>query len=176
MNYLHTFKGFFLGLLCCCCHALIAQTSALQVGDKAPDFIGYDQNGKKIHLADFKGKKIVLYFYPKDDSPGCTKQACNLRDDIQKLTQKNCVVLGISADDKKSHQAFAEKYQLPFPLIADTDKTIATRYHAYRSVSQDPTQLRVIRITYVINEAGIIHHIFNNPQVSQHTQEILDIL
>lgn len=175
MNYSHTFKGFFLGLLCCCSSILTAQTSELKVGDKAPDFIGYDQNGKKIHLADFKGKKVILYFYPKDDSPGCTKQACNLRDDIKKLTQKNCVVLGISADDKKSHQAFAAKYQLPFPLIADTDKTIAARYHAYRSASE-PTQLRVIRITYVINEAGFIHYVFTNPQVNNHTQEILDIL
>src|SRR5688572_13065288 len=98
--------------------------SSLKVGDKAPYFEGIDQNGNSVNLSQLAGKKVILYFYPKDDTPGCTATACSLRDEYQFLGQKNYAVIGVSADDQKSHAKFAEKFDLPFPLIADTDKAI----------------------------------------------------
>src|SRR5215217_1554116 len=100
-------------------------------GDKAPVFEGVDQNGKQVSLSDFKGKKVILYFYPKDDTPGCTAQACNLRDNHHELIDKGFQVIGISTDSVKSHKKFEDKYQLPFPLIADEDKKIVEMYNVW---------------------------------------------
>jgi len=101
---------------------------SLQAGETAPEFSGVDQNGNTISLSQFKGEKVILYFYPKDDTPGCTKEACNLRDNYELLLKQGFVVLGVSADTKKAHQKFINKYELPFPLIADTDKSIIEAY------------------------------------------------
>src|ERR1700744_1402407 len=103
----------------------------LKPGDKAPDFTVKDQNGKTISLHDYKGQKVVLYFYPKDDTPGCTAEACNLRDNFTAIRQKGIVVLGVSTDDEKSHKKFEEKFSLPFPLLADVDKEIVTAYDVW---------------------------------------------
>ena len=100
----------------------------LNIGDKAPDFSAKDQNGNTVKLSDFKGKKVALYFYPKDDTPGCTAQACNLRDNYQTLQKAGYEVIGVSGDDEKSHQKFIKKYDLPFTLVADTDKTVNEKY------------------------------------------------
>lgn len=100
----------------------------LKVGDKAPNFEGLDQNGNRITMDDFEGQKIALYFYPKDNTPGCTKQACNLRDNYTELQSNNYAVVGVSADSTNSHKKFEQKYNLPFPLIADTDKKIINEY------------------------------------------------
>src|SRR6478735_5306961 len=106
--------------------------SKLKVGDKAPDFTAPDQNGKKVTLSKFQGKKVVLYFYPKDNTPGCTAQACNLRDNYDLLIKKGYVVVGVSSDDEKSHQKFINKFNLPFPLIADTDLKVHEAYGVWR--------------------------------------------
>src|SRR5688572_24652913 len=107
----------------------------LKPGDKAPDFSGKDQDGNPVKLSDYKGQKVVLYFYPKDDTPGCTAQACNLRDNYQKFKKANYIILGVSSDDEKSHRKFIEKYSLPFPLIADEDKKINELYDVWKEKS-----------------------------------------
>ena len=129
----------------------------LKVGDNAPVFKGIDQNGKEVLLENFKGKKLVLYFYPKDNTPGCTNEACNLRDNYDELTDKGFAVVGISPDSEKSHQKFAGKHNLPFPLISDTEKKIMSDYGAWGSKKMyGKSFLGVLRTTFIINEEGII--------------------
>ena len=147
----------------------------LEAGDKAPDFTAKNQDGTKIKLSDFKGKKIVLYFYPKDDTPGCTKQACSLRDDFPKLKKNNIEVLGVSIDDEKSHQKFIEKYDLPFTLIADTDKKVVNKYGVYGEKNMYGRKyMGTKRTTFLIDEDGKIKKIFKRVKVAEHADEVLE--
>lgn len=147
----------------------------LKEGMKAPEFEGKDQNGNIIKLSDFKGKKLVLYFYPKDNTPGCTAEACNLRDNYNILINKGYAILGVSPDPVKSHKNFSEKYSLPFPLIADTEKEILKLYGAYGEKKMyGKTVTGVIRTTFVINEEGIIEKIIRKVDTKNHAEQILD--
>jgi thioredoxin-dependent peroxiredoxin len=147
----------------------------LNEGDKAPAFSGKDQNGEKIVLSDFKGKKVILYFYPEDDTPTCTIEACNLRDNITPLKKKGFVVLGVSANDEKSHKKFAEKFDLPFPLIADVDKKIIEAYGVWGDkVLFGHYYKGILRTTFVIDEQGKIEKIFSKVKSKIHTQQILE--
>jgi len=148
----------------------------LKEGDKAPVFKGKDQSGKELTLNDLKGKKVILYFYPKDMTPGCTAQACNLRDNYDALLKKGYAVVGVSIDGEKSHQKFAEKYDLPFPLLADDNKEIVTQYGVFgEKQMMGKTYDGVYRTTFLINENGIIDKIIKKPDTKNHTEEILKI-
>ncbi|MBK8952033.1 MAG: thioredoxin-dependent thiol peroxidase [Chitinophagaceae bacterium] len=146
----------------------------LKEGDKAPVFSGKDQNGRKISLVDYKGKKLVLYFYPQDLTPTCTLQACNLRDNYSLLKSKGFEILGVSPDDEAKHKKFEQRNKLPFPLIADTAHRILEKYGVW-----DWKQLfghkymGVLRTTFVIDEKGIIQKIFLKPNSKLHTEEII---
>lgn len=149
----------------------------LKEGDKAPDFKGLDQNGKEVSLSDFKGKKLVLYFYPKDDTPGCTKEACNLRDNHSELLKKGFAVVGISPDDSTSHQKFIKKYELPFSLLADTEKTIMKAYGAWGEKNMYGKIVEgVLRSTFIIDENGGLLKVFKKVQTETHTEQILKAL
>lgn len=149
----------------------------LKEGDKAPAFSGKDQDGNKISLSDFKGKKIVLYFYPADDTPGCTTQACNLRDNYSLLQKKDFVVLGVSPDDIKSHTSFREKFSLPFSLIADPDHKIIDKYGVWGEKNLYGRKfMGVLRTTFVIDETGKIKKIFLRPKTNEHAEEIIAAL
>ena len=143
-------------------------------GNKAPDFTAKDQNGNKVKLSDLRGQKVVLYFYPKDDTPGCTKQACSLRDSNDVFTEKGIKVLGVSIDDENSHQKFISKYNLPFDLIADTDKKIVEKYGVWGEKSMyGRTYMGTLRKTFLIDEEGKIVKIFDKVKVSEHADEVL---
>lgn len=147
----------------------------LKEGRKAPAFSGRDQDEKKISLADFKGKKIVLYFYPQDDTPTCTIQACNLRDNYSLLKKEGFVVLGVSPDDEKKHKKFESKYDLPFPLIADTEHKIIDKFGVWGEKQlYGRTYMGLHRTTFLIDEKGLIRKIFLKPKSKKHTEEILD--
>jgi len=149
----------------------------MKVGQKAPDFTVEDDTGKKVKLSDFKGKKVVLYFYPKDDTPGCTKEACNFRDGISEITKEGAVVLGVSPDDVKSHKKFKDKFDLNFPLLADSDKKIVEAYDVWKEKSMyGKTYMGVERTTFIIDESGKISHIFPKVKVDQHYDEVLEAL
>ena len=144
------------------------------VGDQAPAFEGVSQTGETIRLADLAGQKVVLYFYPKDDTPGCTKQACNLRDNYTALQAHGIAIIGVSADDTASHQKFADKYSLPFPLLADTDRAILEAYGTWGERNMYGRKFMGIkRTTFLISEDGTIKHVFKRPKVGAHTAEIL---
>jgi len=146
----------------------------LQVGDKAPVFKGIDQDGNTISLSQFKGKKVVLYFYPKDNTEGCIKEACNLRDNYPALLKAGYVVLGVSTDDEKSHRKFIAKFDLPFPLIADTERTINEQYGVWVEKSMyGRTYMGTARTTFVIDEKGIITEIIVKVKTDDHTAQIL---
>lgn len=148
----------------------------LTEGMKAPDFEGTDQNGHEVKLSDFAGKKLVLYFYPKDNTPGCTAEACNLRDNYNELLDKGFAVVGISADNEKSHLGFARKYSLPFPLVADTSKKIMDDYGVWKEKSlYGKTFLGVVRTTFIIDEKGIIEKIIEKVRTAEHTEQIFKI-
>jgi peroxiredoxin Q/BCP len=148
----------------------------LQEGDKAPGFTGKDANGNKISLADYKGKKLVLYFYPQDDTPTCTTQACNLRDNEALLRKEGFSIVGISPDDEKSHLKFTGKFNLPFPLIADPDHTIIDRYGVWGEKQlYGRKYMGLHRTTFLIDEKGIIRKIFLKPRSKQHAEEIVEI-
>ena len=149
---------------------------ALQVGDKAPEVLGLNQEGKELKLADFKGKKIVLYFYPKDNTSGCTAQACNLRDNYAELQKAGYEVIGVSADSAKSHQGFITKQNLPFNLIADTETTLSQLFGTWGEKSMYGRKyMGMFRTTFIINEEGIIERIISPKEVktSDHTAQIL---
>ncbi|MCS6896086.1 MAG: thioredoxin-dependent thiol peroxidase [Bacteroidia bacterium] len=149
-------------------------SNLLPKGSVAPDFTGIDQNGRSIRLSELRGKKVIIYFYPKDDTPGCTKEACNLRDNYEKLQAAGYVVLGISADDVESHKHFAEKYHLPFPLIADTEKTIIKAYGAWGVKKMYGKAYEGIqRITYIIDEDGRISDVITKVKTDAHAEQIL---
>ena len=146
----------------------------LQEGDKAPAFTGIDQDGKKVSLSTFKGKKVVLYFYPKDLTSTCTVQACNLRDNYKSLTKKGFVVIGVSPDSVELHQKFIGKHELPFILIADTEQEILKKYGVWGEKSMYGRKyMGVIRTTFVIDEKGKIAKVFLKPKSAEHSQEIL---
>lgn len=146
----------------------------LEIGQKAPEFTGKDQNGNDISLSDFRGKKVVLYFYPKDQTPGCTAQACNLRDNYQKLQQEGYVVLGISSDSQASHRKFIEKQQLPFSLIADEDKSIHEKYDVWKEKNMYGRKyMGTVRTTFVIDEEGNIADIIKKVKTKEHTAQII---
>lgn len=148
---------------------------ALKPGTKAPDFSLQDQSGKTHNLSDYKGKKVALYFYPKDDTPGCTAQACNLRDNLGGLAQKDIVVLGASTDDAASHQKFEKKYDLNFPLLIDTDKTLVADYDVWGEKKfMGKTYMGTSRVTYLIDENGEIAHVIEKVDTKDHTRQILD--
>lgn len=141
----------------------------------APSFKGLDQNGNTIALKDFKGKKVVLYFYPKDDTPGCTAQACNLRDNHSELMKKGFVVIGVSADSVKKHKKFEEKYELPFSLIADEDKKIVEAFGVWGEKKfMGKTYMGITRTTFLIDENGKIKAIIDKPDTKNHTAEVLE--
>ena len=147
--------------------------SALKEGMKAPLIEGIDQNGKLIKLTDQSGKKVILYFYPKDNTPGCTAEACNLRDNYDSLLKKGFSVIGVSADSEKSHKGFAEKYSLPFPLIADTSKKILNAYGVWGEKKlYGKTYMGVLRTTFVIDEKGFIELIIEKVNTADHTEQI----
>lgn len=147
----------------------------LQAGDFAPDFTVKDQNGDEIKLSDFRGKRVVLYFYPKDDTPGCTKEACSLRDGFAEFEKNKIKILGVSTDDEKSHQKFISKYELPFTLLADTDHQVADAYESYGEKQfMGKNYMGVLRKTFLIDEQGKIKRIFDKVKVDEHASEVLE--
>lgn len=148
----------------------------LQPGTPAPEFTASDQDGNKISLSDFRGSKVILYFYPKDNTPGCTAEACNFRDNYSSLTEKGFVVLGVSADSEKSHQRFASAKQLPFVLLADTSKDIINAYHAWGPKKFMGRSFEgILRCTYIIGEDGKIEHVIDKVKTKQAAQQVLDL-
>ena len=148
----------------------------LKEGQKAPLFEGTDQDGKTIKLSDYKGKKVVLYFYPKDNTPGCTAEACNLRDNFSELKKKGFVILGVSPDSEKSHQGFIRKYSLPFPLLSDPEKKILNLYGAYgEKMMYGKPVTGVLRSTFIIDENGNIEKIISKVNTAAHTEQILKL-
>ncbi len=148
----------------------------MQVGDKAPEILGSDQNGKEIKLSDYSGKKLVLYFYPKDSTSGCTAQACNLRDNYSDLKKAGYEVIGVSIDDEKSHQRFIAKNELPFTLIADTDKKLVEEFGVWGEKSMYGRKyMGTFRTTFIINESGVIERVISPKEIktSSHAAQIL---
>jgi peroxiredoxin Q/BCP len=147
----------------------------LKEGDKAPAFEGRNQDGKTIRLSDLKGKKVVLYFYPKDNTPGCTAEACNLRDNYTELAEKGFEVIGISPDSETSHIKFRGKYRLPYNLISDTEKKILKEYGAWGKKNLYGRLFDgVLRTTYIINEEGVIEKVFTKVNTKDHARQIFE--
>jgi thioredoxin-dependent peroxiredoxin len=145
----------------------------LNIGDKAPDFAIPDQDGLVHKLSDYAGRKLVIYFYPKDDTPGCTAQACNLRDNYYDLRQKGYEVIGVSVDSEKSHQKFIRKFELPFTLLADTEKKMVTDYGVWQEKSMYGRKyMGVMRYTFIIDEQGVITDIITKVDTKDHAQQI----
>jgi peroxiredoxin Q/BCP len=152
-------------------------STTLKAGDKAPAFTAQDQQGNTVKLSNYKGKKVVLYFYPKDDTPGCTKEACNFRDNYSLLKKKGIEVIGISTDSVKSHGKFVEKYELPFNLVADEEKQIVEAYGVWGEKKfMGKTYMGTNRVTFIINENGIIEHIITKVDNTNSTEQILELL
>lgn len=146
----------------------------LKIGDKAPNFSGIDQNGNKISLDDFKGKKVVLYFYPKANTPGCTAEACNLNENFDRFQSQGYQIIGVSADPVKSQKSFADKYQLRFPLIADTQKEIIKAYGAWGKKSMYGKEYEgIMRYTFIIDENQIINDVITKVDTKNHASQIL---
>ena len=149
----------------------------LSIGDKAPAFRTTDQDGEPVSLSDFKGKKVVLYFYPKDDTPGCTKEACSIRDGWSQFRRKKVAVLGVSVDDAKSHRKFVDKYSLPFTLLADTDKKIVNDYGVWGEKSMYGRKyMGTNRVTYLIDEKGKIAAVWPKVKVADHVDEVIEAI
>lgn len=147
---------------------------ALAAGTKAPDFAVNDENGKTVKLSDYKGKKVILYFYPRDMTSGCTAEACSLRDNYKLMQKQGYVVLGVSTDDEKSHRKFIEKESLPFSLLADTDKAVHTKYETWIQKSMYGRKyMGTARITYVIDENGVISEVIEKVDTKNHASQIL---
>jgi peroxiredoxin Q/BCP len=149
----------------------------IKEGDLAPDFELLDQNGEKHTLKKYKGKKLVIYFYPKDDTPGCTAEACSIRDNYSVFKKEGIVVLGISADKQISHKKFSEKYSLPFPILSDPSHEVLSKYGVWmRKNLFGQVMMGIARVTYIINEEGRIVKIFNKVTPSEHAAEIFEVL
>lgn len=150
--------------------------SKLSIGDTAPDFTSKDQDGRQITLSSYKGKKVILYFYPKDQTPGCTAEACNLRDNISELSDEGYEVLGVSTDDVTSHKEFQTKYNLPFSLVADTDKSINEKYGVWVEKERDGKKyMGTARVTFIIDDKGIITNIIDKVDTKEHASQILKL-
>jgi len=148
-----------------------------KAGDKAPTFTSKDQNGNEVSLAQFKGQKVVLYFYPKDSTPGCTAEACDFRDNYQGLKKEGIEVLGVSVDDEKSHQKFITKYDLPFTLLADTDKNIVEAYGVWGEKNMyGKKYMGTNRTTFIIDEEGNIAHVISKVDTKAPTAQVLELL
>ncbi len=148
----------------------------MNIGDKAPELLGRDQDGKELKMSDFKGKKLVLYFYPKDNTPGCTSEACNLRDNYHQFLAQGYAVVGVSVQDEASHKKFIEKYQLPFPLIADTDMTLNNAFGVWGEKNMYGRKyMGTFRTTFIIDEEGKIERIISPKEikVKEHAEQIL---
>lgn len=146
----------------------------LQVGDKAPAFKSINEKGEKVSLADYKGKKLVLYFYPKDSTPGCTAEACDLRDNYEMFQKQGYEILGVSPDSEKSHVKFIEKYELPFSLLADEDHSVAEAYGAWGEKSMyGKKYMGILRSTFVIDEKGKIEKVIEKVDTKAHTKQII---
>ncbi len=149
----------------------------LKEGQKAPSFKLKDQTGEVVSLESYKGKNVVLYFYPKDDTSGCTKEACNFRDEFPKFSKIDAVILGVSPDSVESHKKFAEKYKLPFSLLSDEKKEVLEKYGVWQEKSMyGKKYMGVVRTTFVINEKGIIKKIFPKVKVDDHNNEVMEVL
>jgi len=147
----------------------------LIIGQQAPDFIGTDQDGNQVKLSDYKGTKVILFFYPKADTPGCTAEACNLRDNISELLEKGFRVIGVSADKVKKQKGFADKFSLPYPLIADEGTEIIKAYGAWGTKKMYGKEYEgIIRTTYVISGDGMIEKVFDKVDTANHTRQILE--
>jgi peroxiredoxin Q/BCP len=154
----------------------MSSSSALEAGKPAPAFSGPTQTGETISLKQFRGQKIALFFYPKDNTPGCTKQACNLRDNYKLLETEGIAVIGVSHDPVESHVKFSDKFDLPFPLIADTDRDILDAYGVWIEKSMYGRKyMGTKRTTVLIDESGMIRHIIEKPKVGQHAEEIIKL-
>jgi peroxiredoxin Q/BCP len=150
--------------------------ATLNEGGKAPGFTAKDQNGKTVSLSNFKGKKVILYFYPKDDTPGCTAEACDFRDNYQSMLSKGFQVIGVSTDDEKSHKKFETKYSLPFPLVADTDKSIVEAYGVWVEKNMyGKKYMGTARKTFIINADGVIEKIIDKVDTKNASQQVLDL-
>ncbi len=148
-----------------------------EVGEPAPEFTANTDSGTTVSLRDFRGRKVVLYFYPKDDTPGCTREACDFRDNMAAVGGKGAVVLGVSPDSVASHAAFKQKFELPFPLLSDDDKHIVKAYGVWKERVRDgQTIMRTERTTFIIDERGIITHVFPQVKVEGHVTEVLAAL
>jgi thioredoxin-dependent peroxiredoxin len=148
----------------------------LQANDKAPKFEALNQQGNTVKLTDFKGKKLAIYFYPKDDTPGCTAQACNIRDNFSLLNKKGITVLGVSVDDAKKHNKFIDKYELPFTLLADTEKIVVEAFGVWGEKKfMGKTYMGTNRVTFLINEKGVVEHVIEKVDTKEHTAQILEI-
>ena len=150
----------------------------MNIGDKAPEILGIKEKGEEIRLSDYKGKKIVLYFYPKDNTSGCTTEACNLRDHYEELQQAGYAVIGASVDGEKSHQKFIEKHALPFPLIADTDKKLVEQFGVWGEKSMYGRKyMGTFRTTFIIDEEGFIERIITSKEIKtkEHAAQILNL-
>ena len=155
---------------------LTKQICDMNIGDKAPELLGRDQDGREIKMSDFRGRKLVLYFYPKDSTPGCTNEACNLRDNYERMLSKGYAVVGVSVQDERSHKKFIEKYSLPFPLIADTEHTLVEAFGVWGEKKMaGRTYMGTFRTTFVINEEGVVEEVFGPKQikVKEHAAQIL---
>jgi len=151
--------------------------ATLKAGDKAPDFTSKDQNGEEVSLANFKGKIVILYFYPKDDTPGCTAEACDFRDNYQSLIGKGYEVIGVSTDNSKSHKKFETKYSLPFPLIADEDKSINEAYGVWAEKNNyGKKYMGTVRTTFIIDADGIIKQVIEKVDTKNASQQVLDLV
>lgn len=151
--------------------------SDLTSGSPAPEFTSTDQNGQSVSLSDYKGKKVILYFYPKDDTPGCTAEACDFRDNYNGLIAQGIVVLGVSTDSEASHQKFITKHNLPFPLLADTDQKIVSAYGVWGEKNMyGKKYMGINRSTFIIDEAGLIAHIIKKVDTKNATAQVLELL
>lgn len=156
---------------------MAAKPEPLEAGTRAPAFTATTFAGDKVKLTDFKGQKVALYFYPKDATPGCTKQACNLRDNIDALTKAGIAVIGVSPDGDESHEKFSTKHELPFPLIADPSHKIVAKYGVWgEKQNYGKTYMGLQRTTFLIDEKGKIMHVFKRPKTNDHAAEILSKL
>ena len=148
----------------------------LKIGDKAPDFVSRDQNGNTVKLSDYREKKVVLYFYPKDLTPGCTAESCNFRDNYALLKEKGVEVIGVSADDEKKHQKFIDKHELPFTLLADTEKEVINAYGVWGHKKFMGREYDGIhRESFVIDEKGMIEHVIHKVKTKLATEQILEL-
>ena len=149
-------------------------------GDPAPDFTATTTDGKRVSLEDYRGKKLVMYFYPRDDTPGCTKQACSLRDHNKEIAAKGAAILGVSTQGEASHRKFTDKYQLNFPLLADTDGAVGRAYGTLGGEGMLDKLKSAVgaakRVTFIIDENGRIAHVIDKPQVARHAEEVLELL